>query len=128
MSKVVKFFASLVLVASLFAFAPSNAEARWGGGWHGGGWNGAGWHGGGWGWRGGWGGWRGGGWGWGGPAFAVGFAPAFAWGVGPGWGWGAGPGWGNPYWYASSGARCGWVPVRVWRFGRPVVRSVWRCW
>ena len=117
MSKLMKFFASISLVASLLAFAPSNAEARWAGGWHGGGWHGGGW-------RGGWGGWRGGGWGWG-PAFAVGFAPAFAWGVGPGWGWG--PGWGNPYWYAAS-PRCGRVPVQVWRFGRPVLRSVWRCW
>jgi hypothetical protein len=69
MSKLMKFFASISLVASLLAFAPSNAEARWAGGWHGGGWHGSGW-------RGGWGGWRGGGWGWG-PAFAVGFAPAF---------------------------------------------------
>ncbi len=123
MSKVMKFFAGIVLVVSLFAFTPGNADARWAGGWHGGGWHGGGWRGGGW--RGGgWGGWRRGGWGWG-PGFAVGFAPAFAWGAGPGWGWG--PGWGNPYWYAS-GPRCGWVPVRVWRSGRPVLRSVWRCW
>jgi hypothetical protein len=107
MSKVMKLFASLALVASLFAFTPSNAEARWAGGWYGDGWHGAGW-----GWRGGWGGWRGGGWGWG-PSFAAGFAPAVAWGAGPAWGWG--PGWGNPYWYASA-PRCGWVTVRVWRF------------
>ena len=126
MSRLMKSFATLALIFSLIALAPGSAEARWGGGWHGGGWHGGGWGGGGWGgggWRGG--GWRGGGWGWG-PAFAVGFAPAFAWGVGPGWGWGWGPGWGNPYW--NAGGRCGWVPVRVWRFGRPVVRSVWRCW
>ena len=123
MSRLMKCFATVALIFSLIALAPVSAEARWGGGWHGGGWHGGGWRGGGWGgWRGG--GWRGGGWGWG-PAFAVGFAPAFAWGVGPGWGWG--PGWGNPYWNAG-GPRCGWVPVRVWRFGRPVVRSVWRCW
>ncbi|HXX06820.1 MAG TPA: hypothetical protein VEJ43_01970 [Pseudolabrys sp.] len=121
MSKLMKFFAAGALVLALISYAPGNAEARWGGGWHGGGWHGGGW--GGWrgpGWRGpGW-GWRGAGWGWG-----AGFAPAFAWGVGPGWGWG--PGWGNPYWTAA-GPNCGWVRARFWRNGFWVVRPVWRCW
>ncbi len=113
MSKLMKFFAVVLLFASVSVFAPTSADARWGGGWHGGGWHGGGWHGG---WRGGWGGWRGGGWGWG---------PAFGWGVGPGWGWG--PGWGNPYFY-SAGPRCRWVPVRTWRSGHWWVGRAWRCW
>jgi hypothetical protein len=100
MSKVMKLFASLALVASLFAFTPSNVEARWAGGWYGGGWRGGGWD-----WRGGWDGWRGGGWGWG-PAFAVGFAPAFAWGVGPGWGWG-------PTWLGQPLYVCRWPALRL---------------
>ena len=102
MSKLVKFFAALLLIVSMTAFAPGSADARWGGGWHGGGWHG---------------GWRGGGWGWG---------PAFGWGWGPpGWGWGAG--WGNPY-FSSAGPRCGWVPVRTWRSGYRWAGRAWRCW
>jgi hypothetical protein len=46
---------------------------------------------------------------------------------GIGWGWGGYP-YGyypGPYYYAPA---CGWVPVRVWRRGHWVIRSVWRCW
>lgn len=104
MSKLMKIVAAAALMLSLVTLAPTGAEARWVGhpGWHGpwGGWRGPGW------------GWRRPGWGWG---------PAF---VAPGWGWG--PGWGGPYW--AAGPRCSWVPIRVWRRGRPVLRSVWRCW
>jgi hypothetical protein len=57
------------------------------------------------------GGWHGGGWG------------------GGGWGWGGG--WG-PYWgpdyYSYGPGDCGWVRVRVLRYGHWVVRRAWRCW
>jgi hypothetical protein len=44
MSKLVKFLAVVLLFASVTVFAPSSADARWGGGWHGGGWGwGPGW-------------------------------------------------------------------------------------
>jgi hypothetical protein len=72
MSKLVKFFAIVVLLAGAIAVTPGTAEARHGG--HGGGHHGGGWHGGG--------GWRGGGWGpgfgyyYGGPYY---YAPACGW-------------------------------------------------
>lgn len=109
MSKFVKLFAALALIAGIFAVTPNVASAR-PGGWHGGGWHGGGWHHGG-GWRGG--GWRGGGWGWGpGLAFGFGLASPYYYG--------------GPY-YAQAPA-CGWVRVRVWRNGHRVLRRVWRCW
>jgi hypothetical protein len=113
MSKLLKYFAAVALVAGAMAFTPNVASAQrhhggGGGGWHHGG-GGGGWrhHG----WRGG--GWRGGGWGWG-PGFALGFGAAYPYYYG------------GPY-YAQAGD-CGWVRTRVWRRGYWVIRRAWRCW
>lgn len=123
MSKHLKYFAALAMIAGAIAFTPNVASAQHhhgggggGGGGHHGGGGGGGWHhggggggGGGWhhhGWHGG--GWRGGGWGWG-PGFALGFGAAY------------------PYYYAQAGD-CGWARVRVWRHGYWVIRRAWRCW
>jgi len=106
MSKLVKFFAVLFLLAGAIAVTPGTAAAQHrGGGYHGGhgNWHGGGWHGG----R-----HRGGGW-----------APGFAFGFG----------FGNPYGYGGSyyyepDPTCGWARVRVWRNGHWVLRRAWRCW
>jgi hypothetical protein len=112
MSKLIKLFAVLALVAGTFAFTPNTASAQhWHG--HGGGWHGGGWHGGGWGHR---------GWGWG---------PAVGFGLGLGWG----PYYARPYYgpypyYSDAYAEptCGYVRVRVWRARHWVFRRAWRCW
>ena len=118
MSKLMKFFASIALVASLLAFAPGNAEARWADGWHGGGWHtvvvgvadGAA----------------------GAEADEVGVRPS-VWALPPHLlGVSDQVGAGDLAGAIHIGTRP--VPVavgclsRVWRFGRPVLRSVWRCW
>jgi hypothetical protein len=98
MSKLVKIFAALALIAGVVAITPGTAFAQrhHGGGHHGGG----GHH------FGGGGGWRGGG------------------GFGFGWGYPYYYG-GGPYYGAPD---CGWVRVRVWRNGHWVLRRAWRCW
>jgi hypothetical protein len=111
MSKHVKFFAALVLLAGAIAITPGTAFAQRH---HGGGHHGGGWHGGGGGHGGG--GWRGGGWGGGG------------WGPGFGYPYGLLPTpyyYGGPYYYDRA---CGWVRVRVLRRGHWVLRRAWRCW
>jgi hypothetical protein len=110
MSKLIKLFAVLALVACTFAITPNTASAQhWHG--HGGGWHGGGWHGGGWGYR-----------GWG---------PAVGFGLGLGWG----PYYARPYYgpypyYSDAYAEptCGYVRVRVWRAGHWAFRRAWRCW
>ena len=114
MSKFVKVFAALFLLAGAIAIVPGTAYAQrhHGGGHHGGGHHGGGHHGGGW--HGGGGCWGGGG----GPGF--------------GWGWDYPYGllptpyyYGGPYYYDRA---CGWVRVRVLRRGHWVLRRAWRCW
>lgn len=107
MSKRVKFFAILMLLAGAIAVTPGTAMAQHHGG-HGGGGHHGGWHGGG-GYRGG--GWRGGGWG---PSFG------FGWGYPDYYGYG-------PDYYAPE-PMCDWVRVRVQRNGHWVLRRTWRCW
>jgi hypothetical protein len=104
-----KFTKVLGVVALALVLNIGAAEAAWHGG-HGGGWHGGGWHGGGWGYYGG--------------GFAAGAilggllaAPYYA---GPYY-------YGNPGYYYGAGD-CGWVRVRVLRYGHWVVRRAWRCW
>jgi hypothetical protein len=103
MSKILKIFAVVGVLAGAMAATSGTALAQHhhgGGGWHGGGGH----------WRGG--GWRGGGW-------------------GPGFGFGLGFGspyyYGGPYYYGAPG-NCGYTRVRVWRGGHWVMRRAWRCW
>ena len=112
MFRLLRFFAAVLLIVSVVAFAPGNAEARWGGGGQGGDWHGGDWSGGG----------GDGGWG-SGPVFGWGWGRAFGWAWGPG----LALGWGSPYVY-SVGPRCGWVPIQAWRNGRRVLHRAWRCW
>jgi hypothetical protein len=113
MSKFVKYFAVLALIAGAIALTPNVASAQRHGGWHGGMHHGGGWYGGGGDRGGGWhGGWRGG-WGW-----APGSVLGFDWGY---------PYYGGSYYYAPA-PDCGWVRVRVWQRGRWLLRRAWRCW
>jgi hypothetical protein len=103
MSKLVKFFAILILLAGSIAIAPGTASAQrhhggGGGHWHGGGHAGGGWH-------------RGGGWG---SGIGFGFGMGYPYAYYP-----------QPY-YVDPG--CGWSRVRVLRNGRWVLRRAWRCW
>jgi hypothetical protein len=103
MSKLVKIFALLTLLAGAVVIVPTSADARYR---HGG--------------------WRGGGYGWG-PAIGFGF------GLGLGYPYyarpyyGYGPYYGGGYYYGPP-PRCGYVRVRVWRNGYWALRRAWRCW
>jgi hypothetical protein len=103
MSKLVKIFALLTLLAGAVVVVPTSADARYR---HGG--------------------WRGGGYGWG-PAIGFGF------GLGLGYPYyarpyyGYGPYYGGGYYYGPP-PRCGYVRVRVWRNGHWALRRAWRCW
>lgn len=101
MSRLIRFFASAVLILSFLAFMPGSADARWRGGY-----------------------WRGG-WGWG-PAFGLGLGLGYGWGWGYPYAYYPGP-----YYYATPyppGPACGWTRIRVWRNGHWAYRRAWRCW
>ena len=119
MSKLMKFFAVLVLLGGAIAATPDIASAqhrsgvgRGGGVSHGGSFHGGSFRGGGFrsgAFRGGGGFHRGGGWG---PGFGFGFGYPYAFG--------------GPYYYDQP--NCGYVRVRVLRNHHWVLRRAWRCW
>jgi len=104
MSKLVKAFAVVAVIAGAMAALPGTAEAQWHGG-HGG------WHG----------GWHGGGWGWG-PGFGLGLGLGY--GVGYPYYYGGGPYYGPGYY---GGPGCGYRRIRVWAGDHWALRRVWRC-
>jgi hypothetical protein len=105
MSKRVKIFAIIAMIAGAIAMVPGSALAyhHHGGSHHGHGHYGGYHHGGGY--------YYGGGWGWG----------------GFGWGWGPAFAYYPPVYYAPT-PECGWVHIRVWRHGHWELRRAWECW